>query len=56
MMSPPTAGPPMRVTWKRPNISATAAGSWARGTRLGTVADRAGWSTAPSPAATALTA
>ncbi len=53
--SPPSTGPATAMAWKPSWLRAMAAGSRSRGTRRGMADDRAGWSTAPRPAATKAT-
>ncbi len=52
MRSPPMAGPTIEASWKLSWLSAMADGSRSGGTRRGMAEERAGWSTADSPAAT----
>ncbi len=52
MRSPPRAGPMTAIVLKPSWFKAIAAGSRSAGTRRGIDEVRAGWSTAPTPAAT----
>ena len=56
MRIPPTAGPTIEAIWKFSWLSAMADGRRSAGTSRGIADDRAGWSTADSPAATNATA
>ena len=52
MRMPPMAGPTIEASWKLSWLSAMADGNRSGGTRRGIDDERAGWSTADSPAAT----
>ena len=56
MRMPPTAGPTIEAIWKFSWLSAMADGRRSAGTSRGIADERAGWSTADSPAARNATA
>ena len=50
MSTPPSPGPMTIVSWYRPKLSASAERSRAGSTRLGTIAERVTFCSAPNPA------